>query len=352
MKPDSVLITDTHFDKDNLPEVSDVLKQSVDYAVEIGVKKIRHLGDAFTNRTGQGLLVLLAFAQWVKYADSKGIQIEIIPGNHDKTDLESENSYLDVYSQYENIKVVRREWMYIDERNVAHCYLPYFKEKGSYPTRLQKLLKRLKNASYDKAYLYTHIAVNGVKNNDGSKVGNRLTINLFHKFDKVFVGHYHNKSKVGKNIYYIGSGRPKDFGEDDEKGFTVLYQDGNHELIRAKFNAFKKVKVDLDEVSQKELEEIKKKLAKLSSNKRIILNGTQEQIEALDLRGFKEAGIDIKRETKNVTKSIEAASRGEVIEYDNKEIKKRFLRFCSRNEVTAEQRKFGMENLFEHNVHA
>ena len=347
MRPDSVLITDTHFDKDNLEEVLDVMFQCVDYAVEIGVKKIRHLGDGFTDRTGQGLLVLLAMTRWAEYAESKGMLIEMIPGNHDKTNLESENSYFDVYSKHENITVIRKETIIVDKRGIAHCYLPYFKENGSYPIRLTKLLKRLKKTSYTDAYLYTHIAVDKVKNNDGSKVSNGLKIKMFKIFKKVFVGHYHDKSKLGKNIYYIGSGRPKDFGEDDEKGFTVLYQNGDHELIRARFNAFKKVKIDLDDISPEEIEALRIRLSKLTSNRRVIFNGTQEQIEALDLRKFKEAGIDIKRETKNVTKSIEAASRGEVVEYDTKEIKKRFLRFCSRNEVEKEKRIFGMKNLFD-----
>ena len=64
-----------------------------------------------------------------------------------------------------------------------------------------------------------------------------LPARIFSPFDKVFVGHYHNRTVIpGTGIEYIGSSRQHNFGEDEEKGYTVLYTDGTHEFVKNRVN--------------------------------------------------------------------------------------------------------------------
>jgi len=212
-KPLAILITDTHYHKDNTEEVDDVLDQAIQLALEQGVYRIFHLGDVFTNRVGQGLRVLLAFRRWLRNCGEQGIDVWLIPGNHDKTDLESEESYLDVYDSYSNVTIVGKP-TYQTFLDTMVGFLPYFKEDGSYPDRLDELVKFPIDSRIKTRILLTHIAVDGVANNDGTEVTNELGAGRFSHFDNVFVGHYHNRSDVGENIHYIGSARPSNYGED------------------------------------------------------------------------------------------------------------------------------------------
>jgi DNA repair exonuclease SbcCD nuclease subunit len=62
--------------------------------------------------------------------------------------------------------------------------------------------------------MVTHIGFDGVVNNDGSEVESVLKPNKFSRFTRVLVGHYHNASKLGENVYYTGSVYQNNFGED------------------------------------------------------------------------------------------------------------------------------------------
>lgn len=297
-KPLAILVADSHYDKDNIGEVDDVLDQALELALEQGAEYIFHLGDVFTNRVGQGLRVLLAFRRWLRKCNERNIEVWMIAGNHDKTDLDAEESYLDVYSSYDNVTVIS-EPTYWNFKGVVVGFLPYFKEEGTYPARLDELIEEFQMRTNElKQVLLTHIAVDGVANNDGTEVTNDLDIKRFSYFDEVFVGHYHNRSDVGKNIHYIGSARPNNYGEDNEKGFTILYTDATYEYVNAKFRKYVKITVDLDKTDKKVLEKWRKKFEGSLNNVRFVLKGTEEQLSAISSASFEESGIDIKKEDK------------------------------------------------------
>lgn len=353
-EPIKILITDTHSDKENLEVIEEIYEQAFDLADELGIKQIDHLGDAFTNRTGQTLSILLSLQRIAKRAEEREISLLFIPGNHDKTNLESEESYLDLFSEMNSyVKVIRNWNIQIDDVNQCyHCYLPYFKENTVYYKLLQELTnavekKLLRNKNW-KVFLYTHIAVNGVRNNGGDKVENVLKYNMFKVFTKVFIGHYHNQSRVGKNIFYIGSGMPKDFGEDDKKGFTVLQSEGTHVFIQAKFRKYIKVKIDLSQISsKKELCDLIAKYKNSTDFIRFIFVGTKEEFVQYEKEfdQAKKAGIGLIMEDKNILKAMEAATQGGKIEFNYKLIKRYFLEYCMKNkeQITPERRAIGMK---------
>lgn len=356
-KPIKILVTDTHCDKDNLEDVEDIFDQAFDLADSLGIKKINHLGDIFTNRTGQTLKILLSFLKIAKKAEERQIKIEMIAGNHDKTNLESEESYLDLFHNINPFVEVITKYKVDFQPEGVHCHIPYFKENTKYLEVLEELLsdgelnERLQDLHLDHVdmpvYLYTHIAVNGVKNNGGDKVENDLKYSLFKPFAKVFIGHYHNSCRVGKNIFYIGSGKPKDFGEDDKKGFTIVYSDGHHEQIQAKFKKFVKVRIDLATTDRKSVLKLLEQYKDSEDNVRFIFEGNTEQFAQYekDFILIKKSGIDLKREDKNVLKAMEAATTGGAIKFNYKLIKRYFMEFCVQNKehITSERRSIGLK---------
>lgn len=341
--PLAILLTDIHYHKDNIPQVNSICEQGLKLAIKLKVKVVFIMGDIFTDRTGQTLSVLLAFKGIIRKFSDKDIDLIIFPGNHCKTDQESEDSYLDIYSGMKNVFVIRDGHCVDLKKLLVYC-LPYFLENGSYPGRLKKLSIEALKQDRNKVLL-THIAVSGVSNNDGSKVKNELGIKQFSAFDSVFVGHYHNRSKVGDNIYYIGSTHPQRYGEDNDKGFTILYNDGSHEYIQSDFKQYVKLSIDLATTSKKELKEIIEKYSDAEDKVRVVLKGTDEQLASIDSKQFAEVGIDLKKESENILKAVSAAENDEFINFDKKSILKAFNEFCKINEFSPVDKGKGLKYL-------
>ena len=343
MKPFALLITDTHHDKNNIVEVNEIIDQAIEVAKAKGITRIFHLGDVFTSRIGQGMMVLLAQRKWIRKCEEAGIALYPIPGNHDKTDQDVPESYLDVFDGLtSNFHLYREETAVKFKDDVFCCFLPYFLEGGSYPLRLANLASKARKSGCKVRLLFTHIAVDGVRNNDGSLVENALGPNMFKEFTSVFVGHYHNRSQVGDNIFYIGSPRPKDFGEDNEKGFTILYPDGSHQLHLAKFKKFVKVKVDLSEENV-DLDALVKKHGNSEHNVRFVITGTEEDLSLVKTQDLAKVGIDVKKEPERMAKSMQAAENSEVVQFNKGTILKGFMEYCKANAISGPRLKLGLK---------
>lgn len=336
--PISILLTDTHLHKSNVELVKDIFRQAIKICKELKINRIFHIGDFFTSREAQPLYVLLEAKEIFNEIKEAGLFLYIIPGNHDKTDLESTESYLHAVEKNDHINLIDdAAYIYAGEDDKTNViWLPYFKEKGSYLSKLEQASKLTKKGKCN--ILLTHIGVNGVMNNDGSSVENNLKQEAFEKFDKVFVGHYHNQQDCGK-INYIGSAYQANFGEDDIKGFTILYENGYTEFIKSKFPEFVKLKINIDDVINGE---IPKHLLKESNDHiRVILTGDKTKLQAYNKQSLIDNGIDVKYESDEVKNGIENSD--EIIVFDRKNINSAFKKFVKENEINDPE--FGLKYL-------
>lgn len=271
------LITDTHLNNNNTGLVEDIFDQLFLYCEENNINRIFHLGDFFTSRSGQGLLSLKAGMRII--GKCQNFDFNIIPGNHDKTDLDNDSSYIDIFEQYDiNI---HRSPSSLDlkhgNKRIYCWFLPYYKENTVYPGKLKSITKKIKESKNTSNFLFTHIAVSGVSNNDGHKVDNDLKTSLFSKFNRVFVGHYHNEQKF-KNIHYIGSAKASNFGEDNNKGFYILdLVSGATEKILTDFPKYVTETVNIEEVNNELIEQLLQQ-KKQGSNVRLKLYGSRESL--------------------------------------------------------------------------
>lgn len=335
-KPFAIYLTDVHLTKDNTALVRNIFKQAIAKCKKLGINTIFCGGDIFTNRQAQPLGALLAFIDILELLLKENIVLYSIPGNHDKTDLDADVSYLDVYKAFSNFRVFQNSSSGIFDKDklVRVFFVPYFKPEKY----LKELTEAVKNVKKDKVnFLITHIGVDGVKNNDGSLVDNGIPANLFSVFDKVLIGHYHDASKLGKNVYYTGSCYQANFGENiDDKGFTILYTDGSIEHVKTAFPRFIKVKLEASDISNIENSIELYTSEKFKEDKvRFIFNGKKENIDLVKANAnqFKEKGIDVKYEADEIVENVENVENGEFVEFNRKSIVKDFNDYCKFNKI-------------------
>jgi DNA repair protein SbcD/Mre11 len=322
-RPIGIIITDTHLHKDNIEEVENIIEQAGDKCMEYKTSNLFHAGDWFTNRLAQPLPNLTSTQRIINSLIMKGVRTHIIPGNHDKVDLESKESYLDIFHQTA-FTVHDEEEIIFNDSAIMVWGLPYFKENGSYKERLARIVKKLPKDTIN--ILLTHIAVNGVRNNDGSLIDNDLTSELFDNFHSVFVGHYHNQSKLGNNIYYIGSSHAQNFGEDNTKGVTLLYNDGSHEFVKLKFKEFHKQVINVDDLGKCEWNSETYK----DHNVRIIIKGDASKLASFN-KSLIPDWVDYKFETEEPMTYEEV--QAQVVKHDKGSLKQSFQDFALLNEI-------------------
>lgn len=343
-KPIGVILTDTHLDRDNVDAQLSIFKQAIDLAKELGLSEVWHGGDIFESRKSQPLGVLDAFDRILSLFEESEITLVAIPGNHDKVNYDSEKSYLDVFRHHPNFKLVRTYALQHAEPAEDHSmvtvhFLPYFLESGSYIDRLNDI--KIRSGKNDKDILITHIAVNGVRNNDGSKVENDLNRTAFKKFDSVFVGHYHDQSSI-HNVHYIGSALQKNFGEDTNKGFTIVYDDGSHKFVKSMFTEFITLKIDVENTPKQELEGLLKDYADSTDNIRFKFSGEKSKLVAIDKSKFERAGIDIKFDSTDITVDTSIVDTNEFVQFNKDAVLKEFKEFCKKEKYKATE---GLEYL-------
>lgn len=326
--PIALVLTDTHLAEDNSELVKYIWEQAVLKCQELKINKMFFDGDFFTTRKAQPLFIDDIAREIVQSVLDKDIELFLMPGNHDKVDLTSERSYLDEYKPYKNCTVISAYDYCVIGLTTIH-FVPYFKEQENYSLYLERAVNAVKLQNTPKHILLTHIAVNGVRNNDGTIIDKGVGLEQFKCFDTVMVGHYHNQSKIGDNIYYIGSAYQSNFGEDDKKGFTILYSDGTHEFIQSTFPKYIKHTVDISD--EKKIKKLQKEYAHSDDNIRIIFKGDETQLASLNKEKFNAIGIDIKFEKEVIRQDLSAVLDSN-INFDRSNINQAFEQFCELND--------------------
>lgn len=333
----AIASTDWHLKRENIDQIIDLVLQQCKLAVKLNVKQLICLGDVFDSRIAQRQDVLTAFGQILNLLEEYDLNMTIIPGNHDKTLYESNESFLDPFRSNKRLFLIRINGSIpMLEHNIQLHFIPYFSEEKwlkTYNDYLEYLNDILDDEK--KHILLTHIAVTGSCNNDGSLVTSKLSTKIFGKFFKVFSGHYHDQQKIGKNFYHIPSIQQNNFGENEDKGFTVLYDDGSHELIQSKFKKYINVEFDLEDTNYLDIVTSKKLYEKTDDNIRFTIKGSENKLKAINKQEFEEAGIDLKLRVNEIEESIKLAEEN-VVELNSSLIIDEFANFCDKEDLDFE----------------
>lgn len=300
----------------------------IDLCVKHKVKRVFLLGDIFDSRKAQRQLVLDAFDEILDDFEEADIIVVGIPGNHDKTLYNSHTSFLKPFRHHPAFEYYDNPYTTI-LGDFKVDLLPFFEEE-MYLDQLS-IFKQAPQSDF----LFTHTAFEGSINNDGSKVSTPIKPKFFEQYKTVFSGHYHNQHVVGKNIVHIPSIQQNNYGEDNQKGFTAIFEDGSYELIVSRFREFKKLKIDLDSLSSKEVDSIinESSFETENSNIRIEFTGDKSKLKSIKKELLVVRGFDVKTKDKSVEKSIELASSGEAVRYNDSSIMEEFNSFCESNSL-------------------
>lgn len=329
-----VISNDWHIKEENTNIVFDLVEQQCKLAVKLKVKYLFVLGDIFNSRKSQTLLVLNTFGKILDMIGDYKLKLVAIPGNHDKTSYDSNESFLDQFKHHPVLTLISIQGSVpFKEYGLNVYFLPFWSDSvwsSEYSGFVGDYLGQARGEKMEGInILCSHIAVQGSTNNDGTKVQSEISHKMFKYFDKVFLGHYHNAQKIGTNIYHLPSIQQNNFGENSDKGFTVLYSDGSHETIKSNFREYIKVKIDLNELSKEDILRLKEEYSKVTeeSTVRFIFEGTEDKLKSINKEEFYALGIDVKTENKDI-EIIEDFDTVEITKYTNENIVEEFQLFC------------------------
>lgn len=331
--PCLLLLNDIHISKDNIPAFKANWQEAIDICRKMDVKEIAIGGDLFFSRAAQTLDVLLAVHDALLTAAEHGIHVTIAEGNHDKVNQENERGYCHVFDQHSNV-LVCDEYVSLplgdDCRFVLHM-MGYFPEDGSFCTRLD----RLKEEALDPKrlnFLYIHEGINGALAQPNDK---ELPAKIFEEFDKVFVGHYHNRTIIDKTrIEYIGSSRQHNFGEDEEKGYTVIYTDGSHEFIKNQANTrYRVIDVAAERAGLHLMDELREIDADGRYKVKVRVHAPQAAMKSVDKAALLDAGATKVELIADDEEMLEVAASSLFEKFDSHRIRETYEKFCREKQI-------------------
>ena len=331
--PCLLLLNDIHISKDNIPAFKANWQEAIDICRKMDVKEIAIGGDLFFSRAAQTLDVLLAVHDALLTAAEHGIHVTIAEGNHDKVNQENERGYCHVFDQHSNV-LVCDEYVSLplgdDCRFVLHM-MGYFPEDGSFCTRLD----RLKEEALDPKrlnFLYIHEGINGALAQPNDK---ELPAKIFEDFDKVFVGHYHNRTIIDKTrIEYIGSSRQHNFGEDEEKGYTVIYTDGSHEFIKNKVNTrYRVIDVAAERAGLHLMDELREIDADGRYKVKVRVHAPQAAMKSVNKAALLDAGATKVELIADDEDMLEVAASSLFEKFDSHRIRETYEEFCREKQI-------------------
>lgn len=331
--PCLLLLNDIHVSKDNIPAFTANWQEALDICREMDIREIALGGDLFFSRAAQTLDVLLTVHDALLTAAERGIHVTLAEGNHDKINQESVRGYCHIFDRHPNV-LVCDDYVSLpmgdDCRFVLHL-MGYFPEDGSFCTRLE----RLKEEAIDPKrlnFLYIHEGINGALTQPSEK---ELPARIFEDFDKVFVGHYHNRTIIpGTKIEYIGSSRQHNFGEDEEKGYTVIYTDGTHEFIKNKVNTrYKVLDVSAERTGLHLMDELREIDADGRYKVKVRVHAPQAALKSVDKAALLEAGATKIELIADDEEMLEASSSSLFEKFDSRRIRETYEEFCREKQI-------------------
>ncbi len=333
--PCALLINDTHASKDNIAE----FRKNWDEALQLCKdNKIQYLvvgGDLWLSRSSQTLDTLKAVSESILRATKEyGLYVLIAEGNHDLVNQESLYGYSHIFSDYESVEVIG-DYTVIDLTDDLQLWvMSYFPENGSFVQHFNELLHDCKCniCKNKKQILYIH---EGIRGGLATPSDDELPANLFSAFDATLVGHYHNRKRIpNTNIEYIGASRQHNFGEDEEKGYTILYSDGSTKFIKNEVNMrYKVIEVDIADMD----EDFLAMLSKIKSDSRykvkVRVKCDSAQSASVNKQKLAEYGANKIELVTEQTVVMHTDHKSITQKFDKSGIKEEYTNFCSQKSI-------------------
>ncbi|NCU25776.1 hypothetical protein EOM86_03545 [Candidatus Nomurabacteria bacterium] len=354
----SVLVTDIHLSDDTVDTVVSVMSQAIKLAQNLSIPIIL-AGDAFTERKSQTLKSLLAFKTILDMAYGNEVHIFGIDGNHDKVDQSVSESYLSPFEHHPALTRVGNHglegmsddgrYFLLDEEAKMLIYGLSHYDDESYAKYLREISADADERGGYTKILISHKGIDGATSNGGEAVRSELTPTRFHAFDRVYMGHYHNRSKLGNKIIYFGSAYQGWFDENDEKGFALLGLDGEIEYIPSEFMKYIEMKIALEGNYIRDIDSAVKMLISEHPDdmKRIKLVGGTAEIRSVDIPRIKQQGILVSTKDTSTGEVLGDVGADDVgfryVEFNKQTISEAFVDFVDEEMIPEEEVEYAIE---------
>ncbi len=331
--PCLLLMNDLHIGKENIPEFTANWNEALSICEKMNVNEIAIGGDLFLSRASQTLDILLAVHDCLMSAAERGIRVVLANGNHDLINPESVRGYCHIFAPYNNV-LVADNYLSLPigggEYALLHL-IPYFPEDGSFCEKLSEVKQNGIDPS-KKNFLYIHEGINGALSQPSEK---ELPANIFDEFERVFVAHYHNRCVIPKTrIEYIGSSRQHNFGEDEQKGYTVLYSDGTHEFIQNRANVrYKVIDIDDDKVDIHLTDLLDELKGTGRYRTKVRVHSTSAKASSIDKAKLLEAGASKVEVITEDSEHADVAASSLFEKFDSCKIRETYAEFCREKEI-------------------
>lgn len=320
-KVSAVISTDWHLKQENIDVIKGLISQQINIAKENNTSALICLGDVFDSRVSQREDVLNAFNSILDEIGKNGLTLYCIPGNHDKTNYKSSSSFLTPFSNHPALTLMSEPCLL--RVNGVVCFCVPFYDTDMWLEKYNEVFPTLEEKP---TVLLSHMAVNGSVNNDGSKVESKLNSKFLMRYKYVYLGHYHNAQQVYINTFHLPSIRQNNFGEDDKKGFTLMFDDGSMEFVQSKFKKYCTLRYELGETDPAKIIRDIRDQELEDANVKVEVTGTESELKVLNEEIFVDRGIILKKKRKGVDDDIKHESRDIIINKNS--ITALFKDFC------------------------
>ena len=315
----AVHFNDVHIKNGNEDEIYEAVKYMVEYCVTNKIKNLICGGDVFDSRSFQRLSHLQCWINCLELFRINGLICYVNVGNHDKSLYSEKENFIDPFKYHPSIELIDEiKTFKLNGKNVT--FSPFFSD--------DLLIPQLEEHEGSEV-LIGHWSMEGSTHLMQVSEKSNLNKKLLSKWNKVFLSHYHNYHKISEDISHLPSLIQDNFGEDNLKGFSVIYDDLSYEVIKGKFKEFKKVIINLDETSIQSVKELINEEQDSSKIIRFEFVGEDSKLKTLDKNLFTGTGIDIKLKFEKKYDFDDTKILPTVIErYGRNEIENEFKTFC------------------------
>ena len=184
-----------------------------------------------------------------------------------------------------------------------------------------------------------------------SQVSEKSVINrtMLKKWSKVYLGHYHNTHEISKSIVHLPAFQQRNFGEDSNKGFSVLSDDLSYKIVRGDFKEFTKICININSINSKDFLELIKTHSNSKNTIRFEITGDKTKLDSIDKELFIGSGIDVKKKYKE-TYNVDEIEKPELIKkYDKEQVHSAFKHFCEDKDYSYETGIVFLDNFLKEN---
>jgi len=231
----AILISDTHaalrlpmahvdeggVSSDRLRDVTKVLRQAVDVAAEEECPLII-LGDLFDQQRPSGA-ALVAVSSVLRYAIDNGVEVFILPGNHDAIGRDGRLYNLHLFNELKlpGVHVFKQKDVVEVTEGIRLHAVPWLPE-GAAKRRIRKRARDCDPNGLD--YLLVHQTIAGAVGDSGWVSDDGIEPGTMDRFTYALSGHYHLPQRHGSWGMYLGSPLMLNFAEaaEDQRGFWLI----------------------------------------------------------------------------------------------------------------------------------